>query len=115
MASSPARAAADQPAVYKVEKLLDKRRAPGKRRGYEYHVRWEGYGSADNSWEPEEHIDAHEMLAFFQVRARHRDHAPPAAATWRLAQGAARHGASVPDGANASCAPVLPCRRLGRA
>lgn len=42
--------------VYTVDELLDRRRDPGRRRGYQYLVRWEGYGAEHDSWEPESNV-----------------------------------------------------------
>jgi hypothetical protein len=39
--------------LYKVEKIIDHR---CKKKGKEVLVNWEGYGSEDNSWEPEKDI-----------------------------------------------------------
>ena len=63
----PARAAAaassDEEDEYKVEAILQKRRQGGKT---QYLIKWEGYESEDNTWEPIEHLDgAAELLARF--------------------------------------------------
>jgi len=39
---------------YTVEKILDRRL--GKKKRVEYLLKWEGYESDDNTWEPEEHL-----------------------------------------------------------
>jgi hypothetical protein len=43
----------DSETTYTVEKIL-KRRMKGGR--MEYFVKWQGYASSDNSWEPEENF-----------------------------------------------------------
>ena len=60
--------------VYRVDRLLKMRLMPHG--GREYLVKWEGWSSQWNSWEPEAHILDKEMLnEFLQL------HAPPVIAT----------------------------------
>jgi len=40
---------------YVVEKVLDKRKRGGR---YEYFIKWEGYESSDNTWEPLSNLDS---------------------------------------------------------
>jgi hypothetical protein len=46
---------------YKVEKILDMKQ---KGRGHKMHylIKWEGYPTSDNSWEPEENIQAKDLI-----------------------------------------------------
>jgi len=41
---------------YEVEKIVDRRRIEGTRDEYEYKVKWKGYPSSDNTWEPLQHL-----------------------------------------------------------
>lgn len=48
---------------YRVEAILQKRKQRGK---FQFLIKWEGYGSEDNTWEPIEHLDgAAKLLAIF--------------------------------------------------
>ena len=44
----------DDPGVYHVERLVDRRTRRGGR--VEYLVRWRGYGEEDDTWEPRAHL-----------------------------------------------------------
>ena len=50
--------------MYVVEKILQERTQRGRK---QYLVRWQGYGPADDSWEPEEAIDKLEALRDFKL------------------------------------------------
>lgn len=52
----------DNPDEYVVEKILEKKVTKGKTL---YLLKWKGYSSDDNTWEPEENVDCPEMLAAF--------------------------------------------------
>ena len=53
---------------YKVEAILSHKRL-GK--GYSYLIKWKGYPSSDNSWEPERNIvNAPELLSLYKQRQR---------------------------------------------
>lgn len=45
--------------VYTVTELLDRRRDPSRRLGYQYLVKWEGFGDEHNTWEPESNVRRH--------------------------------------------------------
>ena len=47
---------------YKVDEVLDSRM---KGRKLQYLVRWRGYGHEENSWIPEEDLDATKLIANF--------------------------------------------------
>ena len=60
--------------VYEVESIRKKRMGPGEIEGgasgpgAEYLVRWKGYSSDDDTWEPVEHILDAALLAEFEER-----------------------------------------------
>ena len=41
---------------YEVEKIIDKRQIDGRDDEYEYYVKWKGYDSTENTWEPSSHL-----------------------------------------------------------
>ncbi|XP_055928681.1 uncharacterized protein LOC129959791 [Argiope bruennichi] len=53
--------------VYKVEKIVAKRFRHGR---FEYLIKWKGYSSAENTWEPKENILSPALLEDFERRQR---------------------------------------------
>lgn len=55
---------------YEVEKVVDKRIHKGK---VEYLLKWKGYPSDENTWEPEDSLDCPELLQEYEKnRAREK-------------------------------------------
>ena len=75
--------------VYTVERLLDRRPRRGRGKpSYEFLVRWKGYDSSEDTWEPQEHIlDASLIRAYERGLVQHPSNAP--ASSNALASGAA--------------------------
>ena len=48
---------------YVVEKIVNERIVDGR---LEYFLKWKGYSSLDNTWEPAEHLDCPELLEEFK-------------------------------------------------
>jgi hypothetical protein len=53
---------------YEVEKILDAQ-PRGRGRKLHYLIKWKGYPTSDNSWEPAAHVHAEEAIAEFQKRS----------------------------------------------
>lgn len=49
--------------IYEVEKVVGKRIHQGK---VEYLLKWKGYSSNDNTWEPEDSLDCSELLQEYE-------------------------------------------------
>jgi hypothetical protein len=52
---------------FEVEKILDAR-PQGRGRKMHYLVKWKGYPTSDNSWEPEENVHAEKLIKEFHKR-----------------------------------------------
>ena len=53
---------------YEVEEILDTRLF-GRWRKHQYLIKWKGYANVHNSWEPEENVNALELVKEFHQRA----------------------------------------------
>ena len=56
--------------VFSVEKIVSKRVVGGKT---QYLLKWKGYDSEDNTWEPEENLDCQDLLIEFNKKTRQRE------------------------------------------
>ena len=50
---------------FEVEKIIDMKQMGRGRKTY-YLIKWKGYPTSDNSWEPQENIHADELIKEFQ-------------------------------------------------
>lgn len=57
---------APEEGVFSVEKIVSKKVVGGKT---QYLLKWKGYDSDDNTWEPEENLDCQDLLEDFNRRA----------------------------------------------
>ncbi|KAJ8343779.1 hypothetical protein SKAU_G00311080 [Synaphobranchus kaupii] len=58
--------------LYEVEKIVDKRKT--KKGKWEYLIRWKGYGSNEDTWEPEHHLlHCEEFIDQFNALHIHKD------------------------------------------
>lgn len=63
--------------VFSVEKIVSKQIVGGKT---QYLLKWKGYDSDENTWEPEENLDCQDLLDDFNKRTKMREEAQAAAA-----------------------------------
>lgn len=56
--------------VFSVEKIVSKRVVGGKT---QYLLKWKGYDSDENTWEPEENLDCQDLLREFNRKTKMRD------------------------------------------
>ena len=52
---------------FEVEKIIDMKQMGRGHKTY-YLIKWKGYPTSDNSWEPRENIHAEELIREFQNR-----------------------------------------------
>jgi hypothetical protein len=50
-----------------VEKIIDMKQK-GRGRKTHYLIKWKGYPTSDNSWEPEDNVNAKELIREYQTR-----------------------------------------------
>lgn len=63
--------------VFSVEKIVCKQVVGGKT---QYLLKWKGYDSDENTWEPEENLDCQDLLDEFNKRTKMREETQAAAA-----------------------------------
>ena len=54
---------------FEVEQIFDMKQL-GRGRKMHYLVKWKGYPTSDNSWEPEKNLKADELIAEFKRSSR---------------------------------------------
>jgi len=58
---------AEEADEYEVEQVVDVRLKHGKK---EYRIKWKNYSEADNTWEPEEHLDCEDLIKKFEEKRK---------------------------------------------
>ena len=56
---------------YEIEKILDKK-PRGRGRKIHYLIKWKGYPTSDNSWEPAASVHAPQLMAEFEERNKNK-------------------------------------------
>jgi len=65
-------------AAWEVEEIIDYQYCKESEQGL-YQVKWVGWDSGSNTWEPEAHLECHDLLAnFYKTRLKEREGATPA-------------------------------------
>lgn len=63
---------------YEVEKVIGRRAIEGRADEYEYQVRWKGYGSAEDTWEPLPHLrNAMDKVVAYEAQRQEQAKVPP--------------------------------------